>query len=143
SQDKDRYVIAVNRDESGRGGSRFIHDDLSVGDTLQVLPPKNMFELNESAENSLLIAGGIGITPLFAMIQRLNELKRSWRLVYCARSPGQAAFMDQINAMTGSAAHADCYFNEEPGYIAPDFAQVIQDSPADTHFYCCGPAPLM
>lgn len=74
--ERSRYVIAVNKDSGGRGGSRFMHEILRVGDTLTIGAPRNNFQLVEDAEHSIFIAGGIGITPLWCMIQRLESLKR-------------------------------------------------------------------
>lgn len=143
-EDRSRYVIAVNRDQAGRGGSIFIHDQLYVGDVLKVLPPRNMFELNEDAGHSVLIAGGIGITPIFAMLQRLIQLNKSWELVYCARSPKKAALKKNIDEMANlSAKKVSYYFNEEPGYAPPNLKKLVNESLLDTHFYCCGPSSLM
>src|SRR5216117_2226396 len=67
-----RYVIAVNKDAAGRGGSRFIHETVRAGDIIQISRPRNNFPLQENADHSVLIAGGIGITPLLSMVRRLE-----------------------------------------------------------------------
>ena len=79
-----RYVIAVNKDAAGRGGSKFIHETVRVGDIITTSHPRNNFALHESAMHSVLIAGGIGITPLLSMIRRLESLGR------CFTQPGRA-----------------------------------------------------
>lgn len=97
--ERHRYVIAVNKDLAGRGGSSFVHDNLGVGDIVTVSRPRNNFALCEAAEHSVLIAGGIGITPLLSMVRRLETLGRSWELVYAARTRRAAAFLDELNAL--------------------------------------------
>ncbi len=87
--ERHRYVIAVQRDQASRGGSRHIHDTVRAGDIIAIEEPKNNFALAEDAAHSLLIAGGIGITPLWCMVQRLAVLGRSWELHYAtARRQG-------------------------------------------------------
>lgn len=143
-QERGRYVVAVSRDERGRGGSQFIHENLRVGDVIDVRPPRNLFPLEEKAEHTMLVAGGIGITPIFTMARHLTELGRSWDLLYCARSAAEAALLEQIAALTdGVDRRIERRFNEELGYIPPDFVQMVAQAPANTHFYCCGPTSLM
>ena len=143
-KERDRYVVAVSRDERSRGGSEFMHQRLHVGDILEIHPPRNLFELEEGAEHSVLIAGGIGITPIYSMVRRLNELGRSWHLLYCARSPEQAALLPALTRLAdGESRRLDLRFNEEPDYVQPDLAQLVAQAPPGAHFYCCGPASLM
>lgn len=94
-----RYGIAVARDAATRGGSRHVHEKLRVGDMLSISAPRNLFPLDEQATDSLLIAGGIGITPIWAMVQRLETLRRHWVLCYAARSRRHAAFLADIQAL--------------------------------------------
>src|SRR4051794_23906718 len=95
-RERHRYVIAVNKDAASRGGSSFLHERVRVGDTLTVSAPKNNFPLREDAESSVLIAGGIGITPLLSMIRRLEVLGRRWDLFYATRTRSAVAFLDDI-----------------------------------------------
>ena len=81
-----RYVLGVLREPDGLGGSLYLHDRLAVGDTLKASPPSNDFPLYEAGETAILIAGGIGITPMMSMAARLAELGRDYTLHYCARS---------------------------------------------------------
>ena len=83
-RERNRYVVAVNRDTAGRGGSSFVHDSLKVGQLIRASVPRNNFALCEEAGHSVLIAGGIGITPLLSMIRRLEALGRSAELFYAA-----------------------------------------------------------
>src|SRR5882724_6255645 len=78
-----RYVIGVGRDAQSRGGSVWLHDRLAVGDTLRISTPRNHFQLYEPAPHSVLVAGGIGITPLLAMARRLSAIGRRWTLYVC------------------------------------------------------------
>lgn len=143
-EERHRYVIAVNRDPASRGGSRFIHDSLKPGDTLTLAAPRNNFPLVEDAAHSLFIAGGIGITPLWCMIQRLESLGRAWELYYCSRTRKSAAFLEQMKAL-GGRVNTDLHFNfdQEPGGRMLDIAAVVAATPPDTHLYCCGPIPML
>lgn len=141
--ERHRYVIAVSRDPKSRGGSRYMHDDLRVGDVLQVTGPRNNFPLAESAGHSVLLAGGIGVTPIFAMVQRLSAQGRSWELHYSARSRKAAAFVRPLAALarqTGSQLHLN--FDDETGRVL-DVGSVVAAAPADAHFYACGPEPML
>lgn len=136
----DRYVIAVQRDPSSRGGSAHVHDVLREGMTLQVSVPRNHFALTEDSAHSELIAGGIGITPLHSMILRLEALGRSWRLHYCAKTQEHAALMKEL-AQYGDKVHFN--FDQMPGGRLLDIGAVVAQAPAGTHFYCCGPLPML
>lgn len=89
--DRSRYVIAISLNEKGRGGSIYIHKNLHCGDTLTIAGPRNNFPLAENARRSILIAGGIGITPIWSMAQRLTEIDAHWELHYGVRSKDCAA----------------------------------------------------
>ncbi|GAA5231557.1 oxidoreductase [Verticiella sediminum] len=142
--ERDRYVIAVHREPSGRGGSAYVHDQVRTGDSLAVRPPRNLFPLVESAGHSVLIAGGIGITPLWCMIQRLHAIGSPWTLHYASRTPAHAAFLAAIRTVAatgGQRLHA--VFDGAPGAARLDIAQAVDSAPAGSHFYCCGPAPMI
>lgn len=136
----DRYVIGVSRDANTRGGSAYLHDELKVGDIIHISTPRNHFQLYEAAQSSVLVAGGIGITPMLAMARRLSALGRPWTLHYCARTPQRAAFLDELKALPGRVIPV---FDGVPGGVPIDFARVVADAPADAHLYCCGPTTLM
>lgn len=142
--ERHRYVVAVHRDPASRGGSRFVHESLRAGDVLRVGAPRNNFRLAEDAAHSLFIAGGIGITPLWCMIQRLAELGRSWELYYCARTRSNAAFLEPIAALGGGGSgRVHLVFDREPGGRMLDIAEVVAAASPDTHLYCCGPSPML
>jgi ferredoxin-NADP reductase len=135
-----RYVIAVGRDADTRGGSAYLHDELKVGDIVRISTPRNHFQLYEPAPHSVLVAGGIGITPLLAMARRLSALGRTWTLYLCARTPERAAFLDELEALPGTVIPV---FDGVPGGAPIDLKRVIGDAPANAHLYCCGPTTLM
>jgi ferredoxin-NADP reductase len=142
--ERHRYVIAVNRDAASRGGSRFVHESLRAGDTLRISPPRNNFPLEEGAAHSVLIAGGIGITPLWCMVQRLHELGRDWQLYYCARTPQHAAFLERVEALDAPAqARVHLNFDGEPGGRMLDLRGVVEAAATDAHLYCCGPNSML
>ncbi|MBB5754971.1 PDR/VanB family oxidoreductase [Prosthecomicrobium pneumaticum] len=139
----DRYVIAVNRDAASRGGSRYLCETLKVGDTLAVTPPRNTFPLVETAPVSVFLAGGIGITPILAMIERLEALGRPWRLHYAVRERGLAAFLDRFAALERAApGRVHLHVDAEAGHLL-DIAAVLAAAPAAAELYCCGPAPMI
>ena len=137
-QERRRYVIGVLRDRNSRGGSRYVHEQLRVGATLKIGAPRNNFPLDETAARSVLVAGGIGITPIYGMLNELRRLGRPAELLYCARSRGEAAFVDQLLGGEGVRTH----FDEEAG-APPDLRAYLAAQPADAHFYCCGPTPML
>ena len=144
SQDqRHRYLIAVYRDEASRGGSSWLHQVPRVGDLLDISPPRNDFPLHEDARHSILIAGGIGITPLAAMATRLQQLGRSWRLHYAARSPEQAAFGESLGSLAAQPGGGlDLHFSsQQPSRL--DLARIVREAAPDTHLYCCGPSGMI
>lgn len=142
--EKHRYVVAVNKDPSSRGGSRFVHEAIRVGNIITISHPKNNFVLEENASHSILIAGGIGITPLFSMIRRLEALGRSWQLYYAARTQFSAAFLDELGALRSNVyLNLHVNFDQEPSGRMLDLSKIVSDAPADAHLYCCGPVPML
>lgn len=141
-EERDRYVIAVANSATSRGGSSFLHGSIAVGDALKVGAPRNNFPLKEDVPHSLFIAGGIGITPIWSMVQRLEQLGRSWELIYCARTPAQTAFLGQLSSLP-YAGKVRFNFDAEPGGALLDLRRVVSETPASTHLYCCGPQPML
>jgi tetrachlorobenzoquinone reductase len=137
--DPARYTIGVKRDPASRGGSRYVHDELRVGKSLQISAPRNNFPLVENASHVVLFAGGIGITPIWCMVQRLAQLGRSWKLYYACRSRSDMAFLQALEAMTSSQFH----FDDESAGKFLDVASIVAATPTDAHLYCCGPTPML
>jgi vanillate O-demethylase ferredoxin subunit len=136
-----RYVVGVGLHPSSRGGSRFVHDHLRAGELLASTLPRNHFPLEESAEFTVLIAGGIGVTPLLSMATRLSSLGRKWRLYYCVRTPSRAAFLADLLALQGGEVIP--VYDGRPGIRPLDLQQVMDSCSPNDHLYCCGPVALM
>jgi vanillate monooxygenase ferredoxin subunit len=141
-EDRARYVIAVLREEHGRGGSRWMHDHLRQGDRLTISPPINRFQLAERGTRHLLIAGGIGITPLLAMARRLNRLAADYTLIYCARTPASAAFRHLLESAP-FAPHVRFVYDEGDPGRGLDIRHVLAAESEIAHIYCCGPAGML
>lgn len=142
--ERNRYVVAVNKDAASRGGSRLLHDTLRVGDIVTVSHPRNNFALEENAAHSVLIAGGIGITPLLSMIRRLETLGRSWELFYAVRARGAAAFLDALNTLRPDvSSNLHLHLDEEKAGQLLDLPAIVNAAPANAHLYCCGPVPML
>jgi vanillate O-demethylase ferredoxin subunit len=138
---RDCYQIAVLQDPHSRGGSNYIHQQLMQGDTLQINPPRNHFTLEESAENYLLIAGGIGITPIMLMAYRLQQLGKPFSLHYLCRSPEQAAFAGQLQSDFQSSLHL--HFTAGDASKRLDIQALFAAQKPETHLYTCGSEPLL
>ncbi|WP_338759579.1 PDR/VanB family oxidoreductase [Massilia sp. METH4] len=132
-----RYLIAVLRDAASRGGSVAMHDDLQVGSTLRISEPKNHFPL-VPAPHYLLFAGGIGVTPILCMAERLARTGARFTMHYCARSPGHAAFADRI-ALSGFAGRVHFHFDSGAAEQKLDLSAVLAQA-QDALLYVCGPA---
>lgn len=133
------YKIAVKREADGRGGSASMHDDAVTGAELRVQPPENTFELTEAKEY-LLIAGGIGITPIYAMSQQLMREDKPFSVIYCTRSEEDTAYLEDMRDALGDklTLHHDA---GDPDKVY-DFWDHFE-APRDMKVYCCGPQPLL
>ena len=134
----DEYILAIKREPNSRGGSASMHDEAEVGGTLEVSEPENDFPLTLSASKYLLIAGGIGITPIQAMARKLVAEGKSIKLIYCTRTPEQTAYLDEVSKLPGSTIHHS-YGNTDDRY---DFWDLFE-TPGRELVYCCGPEALM
>jgi tetrachlorobenzoquinone reductase len=139
-RERDRYVIGVGRAVESRGGSSFVHSSVRAGMQLPISAPRNNFALDERADRFLFIAGGIGITPIMAMIRWCHATGKPWRLIYAARSRQRAAFYEDLCAFAQSSAQF--HFDDESGQVL-DVAQAVASWTEGEWIYCCGPTPLM
>jgi ferredoxin-NADP reductase len=137
--DPSTYTVGIKRDPASRGGSRWIHEALLVGAILKISAPRNNFRLREDAAHTILIAGGIGITPIWSMVQRLQRLGKSWTLYYSCRSRADMAFLRSLESMTSAHLHLD----DESGGKFLDIPTIVAGAPKNAHLYCCGPAPML
>lgn len=138
-----RWCLAVNRDAASRGGSRWIHESLRPGALVEARGPRNHFPLDETAPHTVLIAGGIGITPLLAMARRLTALGRPWTLHYAARTRAQMAFVDELRALAGRAGAALDLRADHEGDKPLDLSAIVAALPAGAHVYACGPTGML
>lgn len=142
SCERNRYVIAVLRDRQGRGGSIAMHDELRAGQTLRISPPRNHFALSTSARQHVFIAGGIGITPIMAMIAEVQARGEPFHLYYCARSARRAAFLDKLKPLIDSG-QASVHFDNGNPQNGLDLVSTLRGYAPGTHLYYCGPGRLM
>lgn len=136
--DRSHYRIAVLREDAGRGGSKAMHDSLSEGDVLDISRPRNHFALEASDAPCVLLAGGIGITPILAMAYELEAAGREFALHYCTRSAARTAFREEVAKHFASKAHV--YHDDGSDEKRFSLAQVIEQAPPEAHLYVCGPA---
>lgn len=137
-----RYLIAVLRDENSRGGSKAMHDKVNVGDTITISTPKNHFMLEHGAKRSLLLAGGIGVTPILCMAERLAVMGADFEMHYCTRSRDRMAFHARISAST-YASRVRFHFDDGAPQQKLDLAGLLARPEAGTHLYVCGPKGFM
>lgn len=137
-----RYIFAVQKEENGRGGSKAIHEIVHAGRILTISAPRNNFPLREAAKHHVLIAGGIGVTPIVAMVRRLLAIGASFELHYGARTQDKLAFYDTLAAL-GLGERLHVYVDGGDPDKGMRLREIEAQAPADAHFYCCGPAGLM
>jgi tetrachlorobenzoquinone reductase len=135
----DAYVVAVKREPHGKGGSLYLHDKLRVGMELHVGAPRNNFPLHESASHSVFFAGGIGVTPIWSMVRRLEAIGSSWELHFASRSPEDAAFLADVRKLDRARLHFDSENDGRP----LDIQAILADVPETADIYCCGPLPML
>ncbi|AFK62181.1 ferredoxin [Advenella kashmirensis WT001] len=133
-----RYVIAVLRDPSSRGGSNAMHSEVKEGDTLFVSVPRNHFQLVPTAEHSILLAGGIGVTPILCMAEQLSLTGASFELHYCTRSIVHTAFREYI-AGSSFSARSRFYFDDDRTSGGLDLTFLQKTPSRNTELYVCGP----
>ncbi len=133
-----RYVIGVLRDPQSRGGSIAMHDSIQIGDVITISAPKNHFPLLAS-DNVLLLAGGIGVTPILCMAEHLAKDNGTFEMHYCSRSSERTAFRDRI-AESSFAKSIHYHFDDGDVQQKLDLARLLSDTHIDTHIYVCGPS---
>jgi phthalate 4,5-dioxygenase reductase component len=140
--ERDRYLVAVKREINGRGGSINLIDKVKAGDELMVTAPVNDFGLPQRAQDFLFIAGGIGITPIMAMIREVQAQGKRFRLYYCSRSPETTAFRDELSAQE-FAGNVTIHYDQGDPSASLDLRPILAERKNREHLYCCGPRPLM
>jgi len=140
--ERDRYQVAVKREANGRGGSANLIDQVKAGDELMVAPPVNDFGLPPRAQDFLFIAGGIGITPIMAMIREVKRQGKHFRLFYCTRSPETTAFVGELSKPEYEGLVTIHHDQGDPA-CSLDLQPILAERKNREHLYCCGPRPLM
>jgi phenylpropionate dioxygenase-like ring-hydroxylating dioxygenase large terminal subunit/ferredoxin-NADP reductase len=135
-----RYRLGIGLARDSRGGSAFVHRDLREGDIVHVSAPRNLFALHPAAPHVLLVAGGIGITPILSMAKRCAAERKPWRLLYCVASRERAAFLQELAELTGGEVRL--HVDDEAGAPA-DLAAWVRGLGHEEHLYCCGPGAMM
>lgn len=144
-----RYQIAVKREADGRGGSKEVHERLTPGTEVEISAPHNNFVLYENAARYILIAGGIGLTPLLSMAQRLRTLGKPFELHVCARTPEDVPFGEMLNAPARAdtpwavGPKAQVHIDAAPGQSSIDLEPILAGPGEDTLLYVCGPGGFM
>jgi len=137
-----RYLIGVLRDASSRGGSRAMHDEVKEGDVLHISRPRNHFPLAHEATHNVLLAGGIGVTPILCMAERLAVTGASFEMHYCTRSPERTAFRERITAST-FAKRVHFHFDDGAESQKLDLSRLLLPMRPGVHLYVCGPKGFM
>ncbi|WP_160386831.1 SRPBCC family protein [Pseudomonas sp. PB101] len=135
--DTSQWRIGVLREPNSRGGSAYVHEQLQAQGRVKVRGPRNHFPLPE-AEHYRFVAGGIGITPILAMIQLAERQGKSWQLLYGGRSLASMAFVDELRAYGDRVTIAP---QDTHGLL--DLTAYLGDAPSDTAVCACGPGPLL
>lgn len=139
AEENHRYQIAVLREPASRGGSERMHAAIQEGDRLAISEPRNLFPLAPSAKHSLLFAGGIGITPILCMAERLSHAGEPFTLYYSVRSRDRAAFAERLANSPFAGQVQLCFDDEQP----LDAQAALANPGAGTHLYVCGPGGYM
>lgn len=136
------YRIAVLNAPGGRGGSRAMHEKVNAGDWIEVSEPHNFFPLTADARHTVLLAGGIGITPILAMMEALEAQGRSWELHYCTRDASRTAFRRRF-AGPGADPRVTIHHDEGDPSKGLDIVSLLSRHEEGKHLYFCGPAGFM
>lgn len=137
-----RYLIGVLKDPATRGGSRLMHEVVKEGDVLQISAPKNHFPLAHEAKRNLLLAGGIGVTPVLCMAERLASTGAEFEMHYCTRSKDRMAFHGRI-ASSSFASRVWFHFDDGAAEQKLDLSALLSAPQPGTHLYVCGPKGFM
>lgn len=141
SDDNRFYEIAVQQEKQGSGGSNYLHEHLNVGDEINSSPPKNEFSLTSKGKHHVLIAGGIGITPILSLLRDLSERKESFELHYSVKHEKDVVFAKEIWHLAGDKAHF--YITQGENAQRLDIHSLLAEKNKQNHIYMCGPTGLL
>ncbi len=137
--DQSTFAISVRRDDEGRGGSLYMHNNVKVGDQMTISNPVNLFSLDLRAKKQLFIAGGIGITPFMAQIKQMERLGGRWELHYACRSEALGTYVDELTSKHPNETNV--YYDDQKQVI--DLKALLDGQPIGTHIYVCGPKGMI
>lgn len=139
--DRTRWTVAVLKTPDSRGGSYAVHHQLQPGELVEVAGPRDNFAIDPEATRHLFVAGGVGITPIIAMVREVHRQGGDWQLLYAGRSRSHMAFLDELATLPADRVtiHAD----DDAGGSHPDLAGFLGAASDGTTAYACGPAPLL
>lgn len=140
--DTSAYRLGILKDPASRGGSVAVHETMHEGTEVLISAPRNLFPLAEDAGHSILIGGGIGITPMIAMAYALQAAGRSFELWYCGRSRATCAFLDDL-AASGFSDRVNTWFDDEHDGQRLDIDGLLRPADTQGHVYVCGPTGFM
>jgi ferredoxin-NADP reductase/nitrite reductase/ring-hydroxylating ferredoxin subunit len=138
--ESDRYVIGVKREADSKGGSLCMHETVREGDVLAISEPRNNFPLRRDAVKTLLVAGGIGVTPLLAMAQALGHQQLAHEFHYFAQNEGQLAFRDRLDGLERTLVP---HLGLTPPQTGERLREILSGYREDMHLYLCGPGPML
>ncbi|MEE1864868.1 MULTISPECIES: PDR/VanB family oxidoreductase [Pseudomonas] len=141
-QDVSSYRLGVLKDPASRGGSQGVHETLLEGREVQISTPRNLFPLVEDAQRTLLLGGGIGITPMIAMAYALHQRGEHFELHYCGRARSSSAFLHELQNAP-FAERVFTHFDDEGAEQKLDLVSVLGQGAAGVHMYTCGPSGFM
>ena len=133
------YTIAAKLDPQSRGASKYLFNNIQIGQLLQISPPRNNFRLIERVAHTVLIAGGIGITPIWSMAQHLAATGHSFEVHYSCKSRSEMAFLAELQNLK----RVNLHFDDEHAGQNLDLQKIVDGAPLGSHFYCCGPVPML
>jgi len=135
------YEIAVQREENGRGGSKYIHQHLTEDSIITAKPPSNEFSLSPTGMHTILIAGGIGITPILSMLRAVVEKQSSFEIHYTAKTEADLAYQEEVIALAKDKAHF--YFSQGKNANRLDLKHLLSARDRDSHIFLCGPVRML
>lgn len=139
AKDGSSYRIGVLRTETSRGGSIFMHERVEVGSELLITMPVNLFPIVRTGRKHILVAGGIGVTPIYAMAEELRSLSLPYELHYAMRDAAHGAFVDELVERHGDKVRL--YRDDAREIVAVD--DILPNQPLGTHLYVCGPGGMI
>lgn len=133
------YVISVQRSPESRGGSVYMHTQVKAGSELEISDPVNLFPVAHTARKHILVAGGIGITPMLAMLDQFKKNNTAFELHYAVRAPDVGAYYSELASEPDPHVHV---YRSDKGERMP-LAKVLDNQPLGTHLYVCGPQRMI